>query len=52
MDFKIDLGKVGLTTGGEWKSTVSYERLTVVTKDGQSYVSKKDNKGVNMDSVP
>lgn len=46
MDFKIDLGKVGLTTGGEWKSTVSYERLTVVTKDGQSYVSKKDNKGV------
>lgn len=46
MTFEKDLGKVGLTTAGTWSSTASYERLTVVTWRGRSYLSKITNKNV------
>lgn len=46
MTFDIDLGKVGITPGGEWNNDSSYERLTLVSRDGASYLSLMDNKGV------
>lgn len=46
MNFNIDLGKVGLTSAGEWTTLTTYERLTVVTYNGSSYVSRVANKGV------
>lgn len=41
----IDLGKVGLTHGGNWNSQTSYERLTFVlnSSDGCGYISLRDN---------
>lgn len=46
MDFEIDLGKVGITPAGAWSNTTDYERLTMVTWRGQSYVSKAANRAV------
>lgn len=46
MNFEKDLGKVGLTTAGTWSSNASYERLTVVTWRGRSFLSKITNKNV------
>ncbi len=46
MNFEIDLGKVGVTHGGTWNATTTYERLTVVLYDGSSYVSLINNTGV------
>jgi hypothetical protein len=37
---QIDLGKVKVTFGGQWDSSNSYEELTVVKHNGNSYLSK------------
>ena len=39
---KINLGKVVMTTGGEYDSSKTYERLTCVLYGGESWVSCKD----------
>lgn len=46
MEFQIDLGKIGVTPAGGWGATVNYEKLTVVSWGGRSYMSKIPNKGV------
>lgn len=46
MVFEQDLGKVGMTTAGAWNAATSYERLTLVTLNGSSYISLINNKGV------
>lgn len=38
-----DLGKIGQTLKGEYNSSTIYERLDVVSSNGNSYVSKIDN---------
>ena len=45
---RIDLGKVGLTHGGNWSSQSSYERLTYVLylEDGCGYIALRNNIGV------
>lgn len=50
----IDLGKVGLTHGGNWNSQTSYERLTFVlnSSDGCGYISLRDNINVAPGSDP
>lgn len=50
--FEQDLGKVGVTLAGEWLSTSNYERLTMVTWRGTSYVSKITNRGVEPGTNP
>lgn len=40
---KIILGKVSLTPKGEWMESTAYERLDVVSKDGNSYISLSNN---------
>lgn len=35
-----NLGKVAVTTGGAYSSTAAYEKLTIVTYEGGSYISK------------
>ena len=52
MEFDIDLGKVGITPGGSWNVETLYERLTLVTYNGQSFVSRSDNQGVTPGSNP
>lgn len=37
---QFDLGKVSVTLGGEWESNVLYEKLTIVMRKGEGYVSK------------
>ena len=34
-----DYGKVALTNGGVWNGTTAYEKLTMVRRNGQSYIS-------------
>ena len=41
-DKSINAGKVGLTMGGDWKSSESYEKLTCVSHNGRSWVAKKN----------
>lgn len=41
-DKSINAGKVGLTMGGDWKSSESYEKLTCVSHNGCSWASKKN----------
>ena len=50
----IDLGKVGLTHGGNWSSQTSYERLTFVlnSSDGCGYIALRDNINVAPGSDP
>lgn len=50
----IDLGKVGLTHGGNWNSQASYERLTFVLNpsDGCGYIALRDNIDVTPGSDP
>ena len=52
MEFDIDLGKVGITPGGSWNVETSYERLTLITYNGQSFISRVDNQGVTPGSNP
>ena len=40
-----DLGKIVLTDGGAWDSSVSYEPLTMVRHNNASYYSIKDSTG-------
>lgn len=42
---KTILGKVGMTPKGAYNNTTEYVRLDVVTKNGQSYVCKKNCSG-------
>lgn len=39
---KINLGKVGMTAAGSYQSGKAYERLTCVSYNHESWVSKKD----------
>lgn len=41
-DKSINAGKVGLTMGGDWKSSESYEKLTCVSHNGRSWAAKKN----------
>lgn len=36
----VNLGKVALTPKGNWDNTITYEKLDVVTYDGNSYIAK------------
>lgn len=38
---QFDLGKVSVTLGGEWASNVLYEKLTIVMRKGEGYVSRE-----------
>ena len=54
----IDLGKVGLTFGGDWQTGKNYEKLTFVLNklsnggDGCGYISIKDSNSVRPDTDP
>jgi len=54
----IDLGKVGLTPGGDWATGKNYEKLTLVLNrlsgggDGCGYISLKDNNSVRPGTDP
>lgn len=43
-----DLGKIGMTVKGIYSESKTYERLDVVTKNGQSYVCLKDCMGIEV----
>lgn len=40
-----DIGKVAITYGGIYDSTVTYEKMTSVTYDGSTYCSKQTTVG-------
>ena len=42
-----DYGKIAITIGGAWSASTAYEKLTAVTRNGQSYLSIIDNTGVD-----
>ena len=42
---KKDLGKVGISIEGEWKVDRYYERLSLVSYEGQAYISLRDTTG-------
>jgi len=42
-----DYGKIALTNGGVWAAATPYEKLTMVRRNGQSYISFKDSTGVD-----
>src|SRR5699024_9772107 len=48
MEVKQILGKVTVTPKGEYSSGETYKRLDIVTSNGQSYIAKVDNTGVNV----
>ena len=48
MAVKQILGKVTVTPKGEYSSGETYKRLDIVTSNGQSYIAKVDNTGVNV----
>lgn len=48
MAVKQILGKVTVTPKGEYSSSETYKRLDIVTSNGQSYIAKVDNTGVNV----
>lgn len=37
-----NLGKVGMTTGGEYSSSATYKKLTIVKHNGSQWISKTD----------
>ena len=43
----FDLGKIGITLGGEYDNKVVYEKLTIVLYKGKSYISTKITHGVS-----
>ena len=43
----FDLGKIGITLGGEYDNKVVYEKLTIVLYKGKSYISTKTTQGVS-----
>ncbi len=42
----FDLGKIGITIGGEYDNKVIYEKLTIVLYKGKSYISTKTTQGI------
>ena len=48
MAVKQILGKVTVTPKGEYSSGETYKRLDIVTSNGQSYIAKVDNTGVDV----
>ena len=52
MDFNKDLGKVGITTHGDWSPTAEYEKLSLVNRNGGTYLSRIANKNVDPDGSP
>lgn len=40
-----DLGEVTFVLRGEWRSDVTYQRLSIVSIDGSGYCAKRKNKG-------
>lgn len=48
MVVKQILGKVTVTPKGEYSSGETYKRLDIVTSNGQSYIAKVDNTGVDV----
>ena len=42
-----DYGKIALTNGGVWAQQTPYEKLTMVRRNGQSYISFKASTGVD-----
>lgn len=47
MDKITDLGKIGITLGGEYDNNVIYEKLTIVLYKGKSYISTKTTQGIS-----
>ena len=43
----IDLGKIAITPEGKWSAGKYYEKLSLVTFNGQSYLSLRDTTGDN-----
>lgn len=43
----FDLGKIGITLGGEYDNKVIYEKLTIVSYKGKSYISTKTVQGIS-----
>lgn len=43
----FDLGKIGITLGGEYNNKVIYEKLTIVLYKGKSYISTKTIQGLS-----
>lgn len=43
----FDLGKIGITLGGEYDNKVIYEKLTIVLYKGRSYISTKTTQGIS-----
>lgn len=43
----FDLGKIGITIGGEYDNNVIYEKLTIVLYKGKSYISTKTVQGIS-----
>lgn len=43
----FDLGKIGITLGGEYNNKVIYEKLTIVLYKGKSYISTKTTQGIS-----
>lgn len=43
----FDLGKIGITLGGEYDNKVIYEKLTIVLYKGKSYISTKTVQGIS-----
>lgn len=43
----FDLGKIGITIGGEYDNNVIYEKLTIVLYKGKSYISTKTIQGLS-----
>lgn len=52
MKFNLDLGKVGITFGGEWVPGKDFERLTLVVHGGIIYLSLDDSRGVEPGTDP
>lgn len=42
----VDLGKISLTVEDSWVKTKAYERLVLLSHNGQAYVSRVDNIGI------
>ena len=43
----FDLGKIGITLGGEYDNKVIYEKLTIILYKGKSYISTKTIQGLS-----
>lgn len=43
----FDLGKIGITLGGEYNNKVIYEKLTIVLYKGKSYISTKTTQSIS-----